>query len=136
MATIAASEGVQAVHPWPNGETRRASAYKTPAALIGMKEKEPSTVLRSDLPRSASYTYMPNAEHHQHKYVNTNIVSIQGSFAEVDSSTSDDAADASPPDSSGWNTPDDLELSSSAESAKDLAAELRNNPKIVLQTLA
>lgn len=136
MATIAASEGVHPVHPWPNGETRRASAYKTPAALIGMKEKEPSTVLRSDLPRSASYTYMPNANHHQHKYVNTNIVSIQGSFAEVDSSTSDDAADASPPDSSGWNTPDDLELSSSADSGQDLAAELRNNPKIVLQTLA
>lgn len=137
MATIAASEGVHPVHPWPNGETRRASAYKTPAALIGMKEKEPSTVLRSDLPRSASYTYMPNANHHQHKYVNTNIVSIQGSFAEVDSSTSDDAADASPPDSSGWNTPDEgLELNSSAESGQDLAAELRNNPKIVLQTLA
>ena len=138
MATLAASEGVHAVHPWPNGETRRASAYKTPAALIGMKEKEPSTVLRSDLPRSASYTYMPNANHHQHKYVNTNIVSIQGSFTEVDSSTStsDDAADASPPNSSGWNTPDDLELSSSADSGQDLAAELRENPKIVLQTLA
>jgi hypothetical protein len=136
MATIAASEGAQPVHPWPNGETRRASAYKTPAALIGMKEKEPSAVLRSDLPRSASYTYMPNANHHQHKYVNTNIVSIQGSFPEIDSSTSDDAADASPPDSSGWNTPDDLELSSSGDSARDLAAELRSNPKIVLQGLS
>lgn len=136
MTTIAASEGVQPVHPWPNGDTRRASAYKTPAALIGMKEKEPSSVLRSDLPRSASYTYMPNANHHQHKYVNTNILAIQGSFPEVDSSTSDDAADASPPDSSGWNTPDDLELSSSAESGPDLAAALRNNPKIVLQKLS
>ena len=132
MATIAAAEGVQPVHSRPNGEhNRRASAYKTPAALIGMKEKEPS---RAELPRSASYTYMPNAAHHQHKYVNTNIVSIQGSFTEVDSSASDDAA--SPPDSSGWNTPDGLEISSSASPGHDLAAQLRNNPKIVLQKLA
>lgn len=133
MATVAAAEGVQPVHSRPNGEhNRRASAYKTPAALIGMKEKEPS---RSELPRSASYTYMPNAAHHQHKYVNTNIVSIQGSFTEeVDSSGSDDAA--SPPDSSGWNTPDGLEIGSKAGSGHDLAAQLRNNPKIVLQKLA
>lgn len=132
MATVAAAEGAQPVHSRPNGEhNRRASAYKTPAALIGMKEKEPS---RTDLPRSASYTYMPNAAHHQHKYVNTNIVSIQGSFTEVDSSASDDAA--SPPDSSGWNTPDGLEIGSTAGSGPDLAAQLRNNPKIVLQKLA
>jgi hypothetical protein len=138
MTTVAAAEGVQPVHSRPNGEhNRRASAYKTPAALIGMKEKEPAP--RAELPRSASYTYMPNAAHHQHKYVNTNIVSIHGSFTEeVDSSGSDDAA--SPPDSSGWNTPDGLEIGSKADSSQDLpqdlAAQLRNNPKIVLQKLA
>ncbi|KAM0721187.1 hypothetical protein Q7P37_003474 [Cladosporium fusiforme] len=130
--STAATEAVQAVHPRTNGENRRPAPYKTPAALVGMKEKERPAVSTSELPRSASYTYMPNAVHRQ-KYVNTNILAIKGSFAEADLSTSDDAADGSPPDSSGWNTPDELDLRSRTEPARDLAAELNRNPKIVVQ---
>lgn len=130
----AAAEGVQPVHFGKLGEDRRAGGYKTPAALIGMKEKEPSAVLRLDLPRSASYTYMPGAVHYQHKYVNANVFAIKGSFTEADSS--DDAADGSPPDSLGWNTPDEFELRPSTDSVRDLAGEQHQNLKIVLEKLA
>lgn len=130
--STAATEAAQEVHPRSHGENRRPAPYKTPAALVGMKEKERPAISTSELPRSASYTYMPNAVHRQ-KYVNTNILAIKGSFAEADLSTSDDAADGSPPDSSGWNTPDEFDLKKSAEPAPDLAAELSRNPKIVVQ---
>lgn len=133
--STAATEAVQTVHSRTNGENRRPPGYQTPAALVGMKEKERPPVLNSELPRSASYTYMPNAVHQQ-KYVNTNIVAIKGSFTDTDLSTSDDAADGSPPDSSGWNTPDELEIRSPVADSPDLVAQLHQNPKIVLQKQA
>lgn len=87
-----------------------------------------------DMPRSASYTFLPEAKDHT-SYNQPSIVTIKGSFTEQDLiASADDLADISPPDSSGWTTPDEVfEQKVPANQARDLVAELQKSPKISIQ---
>ncbi|KAK4542147.1 hypothetical protein LTR36_006994 [Oleoguttula mirabilis] len=88
----------------------------------------------SDMPRSASYTFLGEAKEHT-PYNHPSIVTIKGSFCEQDLiASADDLADVSPPDSSGWTTPDEVaEPKVPADQARDLIAELQKSPKITIQ---
>lgn len=91
----------------------------------------------ANLPRSASYTFVPSLMHDP-AYKNPRPVPItmKDSFSEDDLiARTDDSADASPPDSSGWTTPTD-EIRIQTDSAQDLVAELHKSPKITLSRAA
>ncbi|KAI7032118.1 hypothetical protein KC352_g47378, partial [Hortaea werneckii] len=62
-------------------------------------------------------------------------VSIKGSFSEKDLIVpADDLVDISPPDTSGYTTPDEIvEPKVDANEAKELIAELTKSPKISVQ---
>lgn len=123
-------------------ETMRDFPLRSPTDMDDMRSRTPSTVAgsrdalqrnNSELPRAASYTYMPAAVKEQ-EYTNRNLVTIKGSFSEADLiAQSDDAADISPPDSSGWTTPDEVEPKVPTETARDLVAELQKSPKIFVE---
>ncbi|KAK5125782.1 hypothetical protein LTR85_012058 [Meristemomyces frigidus] len=87
-----------------------------------------------DMPRSASYTFLPEAKDRT-PYTQPSIVTIKGSFSEQDLiGSADDLIDISPPDSSGYTTPDEvLEPKVPADQARDLVAELQKSPKISVQ---
>ncbi|TKA28397.1 hypothetical protein B0A50_03864 [Salinomyces thailandicus] len=83
-------------------------------------------------PRSASYSYIPGAHKDARACHNPAIVTIKGSFSEADLiAPADELSDISPPDSSGWTTPDEVfEPKVPVEQARDLIAELQKSPKI------
>ena len=94
-------------------------------ALPTKKEAPPSTQPRTaDLPRSASYTYIGDAKHAA-PYTSSPVVTIKGSFSEVDLiAPATDLADDSSPNSSGWTTPDEYDTVP-VDQAADLIAELQ-----------
>ncbi|KAK1023085.1 hypothetical protein LTR33_018114, partial [Friedmanniomyces endolithicus] len=90
----------------------------------------------ADFPRSASYTYLPEAKHAA-SYANPSLVTIKGSFSEVDLiASAEDLADISPPDSSGWTTPDEPDPKFPVAVSRDLIAELQKSPKIKIQRMS
>lgn len=104
-------------------------------ALPTKKEAPPSTQPRTaDLPRSASYTYIGDAKHAA-PYTSSPVVTIKGSFSEVDLiAPATDLADDSSPNSSGWTTPDEYDTVP-VDQAADLIAELQKSPKIGVQRM-
>lgn len=89
----------------------------------------------SNMPRAASYTYVPAAKVSAYA-ANPNLVTIKGTFSEADLiAQSDSGTDLSAPESSGCTTPDEMEPESKvpADAAQDLFAELQKSPKIVVQ---
>ncbi|KAF2766434.1 DUF1765-domain-containing protein [Teratosphaeria nubilosa] len=97
------------------------------------KDAAPFPARNADFPRSASYTYLPEAKE-TGAYVNpSSIVTIKGSFTDADLTT-DDPVDISPPDSSGWTTPEEAPLPPQEhkvpeEESRRLIAELQKGPK-------
>lgn len=87
----------------------------------------------ANIHRSASYTFVPSLLHDPaYKSPRPIPITIKGSFSEDDLiAQTDDSADVSPPDSSGWTTPND-EVRTQADSAQDLVAELHKSPKITV----
>lgn len=65
-------------------------------------------------------------------------ITIKGSFSEDDLiATGDESADVSPPESSGWTTPnEDARMQMQTDSAHDLVAELHKSSKISVSRLA
>ncbi|KAK5003203.1 hypothetical protein LTR28_010461, partial [Elasticomyces elasticus] len=87
----------------------------------------------TELPRSASYTYIPQAKHPV--YDNAAIVEIKGSFSENDLiASNDDIYDVSPVGSSGWTTPE-RESTVPYDQAQDLIAALHKSQKITVSRL-
>jgi hypothetical protein len=91
-----------------------------------------------DMPRSASYTFLPEAKEAA-SLPNSALVTIKGSFNERDLIVpADDIVDISPPDSSGWTTPEEIipEPKVPVEEARRLIAELQKDPKVTVSRLA
>ncbi|KAK5681373.1 hypothetical protein LTR17_027472 [Elasticomyces elasticus] len=116
------------------GERGRAVAARMAAPL----SREVSPMRRNinaDFPRSASYTYLPDAKDIT-AFSNPSLVTIKGSFSEVDLiGSAQDLADISPPDSSGWTTPDEPDSKVRGADARELIAELQRSPKISIQRM-
>ncbi|KAK0258182.1 hypothetical protein B0A54_00236 [Friedmanniomyces endolithicus] len=90
----------------------------------------------ADFPRSASYTYLPDAKDAA-SYAHPSLLTIKGSFSEVDLiASSEDLADITPPDSSGWTTPDEPDPKFPVAVSRDLIAELQRSPKIKIQRMS
>lgn len=100
-------------------------------------DSDSSQQRNAEFPRSASYTFMPSLATSQAYNRKPPVpITIKGSFSEEDLiAPTDDSADVSPPESSGWTTPSD-ELRMHTDSAKDLVAELHKSHKISLSRLA
>ncbi|GAB7362028.1 hypothetical protein MBLNU230_g2062t1 [Neophaeotheca triangularis] len=120
-------------------EMRRKSTTTSAADTTGIELRSPPQSPRlSDMPRSASYTYLPAAKVSAYA-ASPGMVTIKGSFSEADLiAPSDSGTDASAPDSSECTTPDELEHEPKvpADTARELIAELQKSPKIVVQRLA
>ncbi|KAK5107857.1 hypothetical protein LTR62_000617 [Meristemomyces frigidus] len=91
----------------------------------------------ADFPRSASYTYLPEAKDNS-RYNNPAILTIKGSFSQADLlDPSDDCLDdTTTAESSGWTTPDDGDHRTPSVQARDLVAELQKSSKISMQPMA
>lgn len=132
MAAVA----METVHGYairPNVGLERGRAQ---ARIATPNSRDASPMPRNaDFPRSASYTYLPEAK--EPGYANPSIVTIKGSFSEADLiASADDLADISPPDSSGWTTPDEnlaIEPKVPVDQARELIAQLQRSPKITVQ---
>lgn len=86
----------------------------------------------ADFPRSASYTYLPVAKDSAYSSAASLPITIKGSFSEDDLiGQSEDSADISPPDSTGYTTPIEEEKVP-ADISKDLIAELQKSPKVTV----
>lgn len=81
-----------------------------------------------DFPKSASYTYLPNAKDSAYGSVGSLPNTIKGSLSEDDLVTPLDSADVSPPDSSGWTTPTESQREPT-DVASALVVELQKSPK-------
>ena len=118
----------------PNMERKGILARKPLSAVRAM-----SPVQRNaEFQRSASYTYLPEATK-EPPYSNPSLVTIKGSFSEVDLiAPTDELVDISPPDSSGWTTPDEsyVEQKVPADQARDLILQLQKSPKITVERYA
>ncbi|KAI7119730.1 DUF1765-domain-containing protein [Hortaea werneckii] len=129
--SAAATETVNgyAVRSSTDERARKQVSTNTPPNRDGVSESQPRKQ-NADFPRSASYTYMPEAAKDHGGYV-----SIKGSFSERDLIVpADDLVDISPPDTSGYTTPDEIvEPKVDANEAKELIAELTKSPKISVQ---
>lgn len=96
--------------------TRRTAPYGRDAA--------PTVTPRgSELPRSASYTFIQDAKSN---FPSSAVVTTY-STADVNG---DDVAYESTPDSSGWTTPDEHATPGHAEQSRDIVAELHKSPKM------
>ncbi|TKX20636.1 hypothetical protein C1H76_7022 [Elsinoe australis] len=80
-----------------------------------------------DLPKSASYTYLPTAK--ETAYSTDRPITIRGDTSSEDLTAPLDSADVSPPDSSGWTTPSD-EIKPAPDVIQHLSAELEKIPRI------
>lgn len=99
------------------------------------REPLPSPRANADFQRAASYTYLPDAKHQ--RYGSPKYVMIKDSFSETDLiATPNDSADASPPDSSGWTTPEEYPCDPDGPADDGLTLELHKSPKITVQRLA
>lgn len=87
------------------------------------KEAAPALPRDSELPRSASYTYIQEARRH---FPSDSVVTT---YSEADvKAPGDDVADLSTPDSSGWTTPEEHVP---RKQSSDIVAELHKSPKIM-----
>lgn len=95
--------------------------------------REASTTPRNaDFPRSASYTYLPVAKDSAYNSAASLPISIKGSFCEEDLiASTEESADPSPPDSSGWTTPVD-DSKTPADISQQLIAQLQKSPKVTV----
>ncbi|PNS15914.1 UPF0592 membrane protein [Sphaceloma murrayae] len=92
------------------------------------KEMHGNTHVRqAELPKSASYTYLPTTKNTA--YSGSTPVIIKGDTSSEDLTAQLDSADVSPPDSSGWTTPSD-EIRPTTDVINDLSAELEKIPRI------
>ena len=92
------------------------------------KEAAPASPRDVELPRSASYTYFPEVK----KPFPSDAVVTTYSEADI-KFPSDNVADLSTPDSSGWTTPDEYAndaVQQTVEKPQDLVAELHKSPKM------
>lgn len=91
----------------------------------------------ADLPRSCSYTFVPSlAPNQDYNRKRPVPITIKGSFSEDDLiAQGGESLDISPPESSGWTTPND-DQKTHADSAHDLVAELHKSPKISIARCA
>ena len=106
-------------------ERRRAQARIAPP---NSREVSPSP-RNADLPRSASYTYLSNIK--DERYANPSLATIKRNFTKADLiGPGNDVADITPPDSSGWNTPDEGLPEQKGVQARDLIVELQKNPSV------
>ena len=97
--------GCQNMAPVSASAMRRIELDSVEAYLASRKSKE--IARNPDFQRAASYTYLPDAKNHS-QFANSSFLSIKGSFSEVDLiASADDLQDISPPETSGWTTPDD-----------------------------
>lgn len=134
MAAVATEllSGYDSRHNSGYSRARSASKPKPPP-----RQEVPSSSPRNaDFPRSASYTYLPHAK--DPGYDPSRIVTIKGSFSEDDLiAPKEDLTDDSPPDSSGWTTPDVMEHEPKVphDLAQDLIAELQKSPKVSVSRL-
>ncbi|KAK3679319.1 hypothetical protein LTR78_000880 [Recurvomyces mirabilis] len=125
-----------------NGSALR-SAYDKDERRSEARKAQPdvrevaSSPRHADFPRSASYTYLPEAKDHA-RYNNQAVFTIKGSFSDADLVPPPDDLldDITPPDSSGWTTPDDVEQRVPVQQTRDLVAELQRSPKISVQRMA
>ncbi|OQO07869.1 hypothetical protein B0A48_06661 [Cryoendolithus antarcticus] len=98
----------------------------TMASFNHGKSQSPLPRSNTELQRSASYTYIPEAAK-DHRYANPNLITIKGSFSEVD------LIDLAPSaDSSGWTTPDEPEPKVLKTDATFLVEQLHKSPKITV----
>ena len=102
-------------------ERRRSSGRRT--APYG-REAAPALPRESELPRSASYTYIQEAKRHFPS--DTVVTTYSGGDIRI---PGDDVADLSTPDSSGWTTPDE-HVPGASEQPRDIVAELVRSPKM------
>ncbi|KAF7194836.1 hypothetical protein HII31_03857 [Pseudocercospora fuligena] len=83
------------------------------------------------LPRAASYTYLPDAK--EQRFGGSAVVEIKGVADRGYATQSDDETaelsppDTSPPDSSGWNTPDEHGPDVLPPEARDIVAQLEKS---------
>jgi hypothetical protein len=93
----------------------------------------------AELPRAASYSAMGNAKFHDYP----NSASMKETLLEESSSKDEDFTDTTPPDTSGFNTPDEgyqtpdgsqQELELRAPRLKAIVAELQKNPEIAIRS--
>ncbi|KAH9826827.1 Protein of unknown function (DUF1765) [Teratosphaeria destructans] len=131
MATVA-TERIKRYGMRPRREVvveRGRTETRVPSPKLQDKDAAPFPARNADFPRSASYTYLPEAKE-TGAYVNpSSIVTLKGSFTDADLTT-DDPVDISPPDSSGWTTPEEApappqEHKVPLEESRRLIAELR-----------
>lgn len=91
-----------------------------------------------ELPRSASYTYIGHAK--SQAYANSeDLISIKQALIDSDLTPSaDHIVDITPPDSSGWNTPEEhvLEQRLPVDQARELIAKLQKSQDGELQGIA
>lgn len=81
---------------------------------------------RVELPRAASYTYLGNAKEN-HYTKQATLASLKLAAADIVSQLEDEVLEISPPDSSGWNTPDEKGgLTIAAPRAQEIAEKLQN----------
>lgn len=81
-----------------------------------------------DFPKSASYTYLPNAKDSAYGSVGSLPNTIKGSLSDDELVTPLDSADVSPPDSSGWTTPTEGQQTPT-DVVNALVVELQKSPK-------
>lgn len=94
-------------------------------------KEAPPAARNAEFPRSASYTYLPGA-----KESTALVTTIKGSFSDADLGGPGDEQDTSPPDSSGWTTPEEfVEHKAPVTDAAALIAELQKSPKIKVHGL-
>jgi len=94
--------------------------------------RDPSPLPRnSDLPRSASYTYLPHAKDSAYGSAASLPITIKGSVSEDDIEAPLDSADVTPPDSSGYNTPCD-EPKVFSDSLQDAISDWEKSPTVIV----
>ncbi|CAK3921110.1 Hypothetical predicted protein [Lecanosticta acicola] len=130
MATVATERLTgHPIHPrHPSFEPkRRGSRVASPADKKGVTQPER---LNNELPRAASYTYLPDSEkghYGQHTVVdiksfpNAHYVSHPGDVEDLS------PPDDSPPASSGWTTPDEHGLAIAPPPAQAIISQLRKS---------
>ena len=132
----------------PQGNTRlftRITMSTMTALVNGHEIHSPRGRDVEQLPRSASYTCVPilteGTAYSRGRKQPSLPITIKGSFSEDDLiASADDGGSVSPPESSGWTTPnEELRIHSTSlhtDSAQDLVAELHKSPKISVSRYA
>ena len=97
-----------------------------------VSSRDPSPLAKSsDLPRSASYTYIPRAKDSAYGSQASLPITIKGSVSEDDLEAPLDSADVTPPESSGYNTPCD-EPKVFSDALHDAISDWEKSPTVVV----